>query len=135
MASLGRSSRAKLDTCDPVLIDLLEEAIKVMDFTVVCGHRSHEEQARLFKEGLSEVDAGHSKHNPYPSQAVDVAPYYKVDKIRWDDIEAMCILYGIIQGIAHMKGVAIRWGGDWDGDMDRRDQTFDDVWHIELEGV
>lgn len=132
MYSLGRSSRAKLEECHPDLQTLLNEAIKLMDFTVVCGHRSNEEQARLFREGLSEVGPGRSKHNAYPSLAVDIAPYYPKDKIRWDDIEAMCVLYGTIRGIAHERGIAIRWGGDWNGNNDRRDQTFDDVWHIEL---
>lgn len=132
MYSFGRSSKAHLDTLDPRLQAILTEAIKIMDFSVVCGHRSNTEQARLLKEGLTQVGPGASKHNTYPSLAMDVAPYYPGDKIRWRDIEAMCMLYGIIKGIAHMQGVNVRWGGDWDMDNDRKDQTFDDVWHIEI---
>lgn len=132
MYVFGKASLLKYHTLNPYLQAILDEAIKVMDFTIVCGHRSNDEQHRLFNAGLSELDAGKSNHNSYPSFAVDIAPYYPTDGIRWDDIEAMCMLYGIVQGIAHMKGINIRWGGDWNKNNDRRDQNFDDVWHIEL---
>ena len=29
-------------------------------------------------------------------------------------------------------GIKLRWGGDWDGDWQTRDNTFDDLPHFEL---
>lgn len=103
-----------------------------MDFTVVCGHRSHEAQAVAFRDGKSRLPPGSSKHNSIPSDAVDLAPWFPGDGIRWNDVEAFCLMAGIIKGVAAAQGVRIRWGGDWDGDNDRADQTFDDLGHFEI---
>jgi hypothetical protein len=42
------------------------------------------------------------------------------------------LLAGIIVSTAQFAGVSLRWGGDWDGDFEIRDQTFDDLAHFEL---
>jgi peptidoglycan L-alanyl-D-glutamate endopeptidase CwlK len=34
--------------------------------------------------------------------------------------------------VASEEGVNVRWGGDWDGDRDIDDQTFDDLPHFEF---
>ena len=40
---------------------------------------------------------------------------------------------GIVKAIGWYRyQVRIRWGGDWDGDNDLDDQTFDDLVHFEL---
>lgn len=132
MPKFGKTSLARLDTVHPDLRGILKQAIQIMDFSIIEGYRSCTKQNRLFDEGKSQLRGGSSKHNSVPSMAVDIAPYYTGDGIRWNDTEAMCILYGIVRGIAWKDGISIRWGGDWDSDLDRADQTFDDVWHIEL---
>ena len=37
-----------------------------------------------------------------------------------------------VRGVAYKMGVEIRWGGDWDGDFDLKDQTFMDLVHFEI---
>ena len=39
---------------------------------------------------------------------------------------------GYVKRVADDLGIAIRWGGDWDGDGDFSDQTFHDLPHFEL---
>jgi len=46
--------------------------------------------------------------------------------------EGLLFLSGFVLGIAHMKGIKIRWGGDWDGDTKMNDQKFNDLVHFEL---
>jgi hypothetical protein len=38
----------------------------------------------------------------------------------------------MLRGIAHEMGVKIRWGGDWDSDGEIKDNSFDDLVHVEL---
>jgi peptidoglycan L-alanyl-D-glutamate endopeptidase CwlK len=128
----GSTSENRLTTCHLALQSILRRAIEIMDFSVVCGHRSPEAQAEAYRAGLSKLKPGQSKHNAFPARAVDLAPYYPGEGIRWNDPQAFCLLAGIIRAIAHQQGVKIRWGGDWDGDNDRADQTFDDLGHFEL---
>lgn len=125
----------RLATCALEWQTILNRAIQIMDFTVVCGHRGPEAQAEAFRLGKSRALPGQSKHNQFPSMAVDIAPYFPGEGIRWTDKEAFCLLAGIVKGLAHIYGVKIRWGGDWDGDNDRTDQKgLDDLGHFELIG-
>lgn len=38
---------------------------------------------------------------------------------------------GYVCGVADELGIAVRWGGDWDGDREIRDQSFNDLPHVE----
>jgi hypothetical protein len=42
------------------------------------------------------------------------------------------MMAGIVKGISYYLDIPIRLGADWDGDNNFRDQTFDDLCHIEL---
>lgn len=131
MYSFGPTSQKKLETCDERLQALLNEAIKVIDFSVIEGHRTKELQDRYFKAKTSKLRWPNSKHNTYPSLAVDIAPY----PIRWEGPKSAARFYylqGIVMGLAVSMGIKIRFGGDWDGDGDITDQKFDDLPHIEL---
>jgi peptidoglycan L-alanyl-D-glutamate endopeptidase CwlK len=131
----SKKSLHELHTCDVHLQELLFTALKLtpMDFTILQGYRSTEEQKRLFAEGKTKLDGVNriSKHNNTPSHAVDVAPY----PIDWTDMERFRFLGGLILGVAGCRGLRIRWGGDWDGDGSFKDQTFDDLPHFELTDV
>ena len=35
--------------------------------------------------------------------------------------------------VANRLGLKVRWGGDWDGDFEFKDQNFHDLPHFELE--
>jgi len=107
---------------------LFKEVIKHYDCTVICGHRSQEEQDKAVAEGKSKVRYPYSKHNSFPARAVDVVPY----PIDWDDREGFYAFGGFVKGVASQKGIKIRWGGDWDSDNDLHDQNFIDLPHFEL---
>lgn len=128
MYKLGNASLNNLRTCHPDLQEILEEAIKIVDFAIICGHRNKDEQDKAFHSGMSKVQFPNSKHNTYPSSAVDIAPY----PIDWNNTGRFTHLVGIIRGIAHMKGIKIRCGIDWDSDGDITDHSFMDYPHIEL---
>ncbi|WKT59121.1 hypothetical protein Q2E61_09290 [Microbulbifer thermotolerans] len=126
--SFGEVSQSKLATCHEDLQRLLNEAIKVVDFSVICGHRGEAEQTAAVRAGASKVQYPNSKHNSLPSLAVDIAPY----PIDWNNAERFAHLQGVVRGIAHVMGIKIRLGGDWDMDGDITDQKFTDWPHIEL---
>lgn len=134
MPKFSKRSLDRLSECHPALQFLFLEVVKHIDCTILCGHRTEEEQNKMFTEGKSRCKWPMSKHNTYLSRAVDVAPYYK-DKphIRWDKKSLYRWYYfgGIV--VAMSKGL-IRWGGDWDGDTYVRDQRFNDLPHFELIG-
>jgi peptidoglycan L-alanyl-D-glutamate endopeptidase CwlK len=128
MYKFGTRSKNNLLSCDRRLQEVLDEAIKVIDFTVLCGHRGESEQNKAFHEGRSKLKFPDSNHNEMPSKAVDIAPY----PIDWNNIERFAHLIGIVRGIAHTKGYVLRCGCDWDNDGDITDQSFMDWPHIEI---
>lgn len=128
----GERSLALLATCDERLQRIAQAAIRVgMDFSVISGHRGKDEQEDLFARGLSRKRWPDSRHNSLPSLAFDVAPW----PIDWSDRGRFLHLAGILRTVAFDLAVPIRWGGDWDGDFDLKDQTFFDLGHFELIGV
>lgn len=128
-----RKSIDRLNSCDPRLQLICHEAIKIYDFTVIEGYRDKERQTLYYNEGKSKTKYPNSKHNKKPSQAVDIAPYNPIIRgIDWNDKESFHLLAGIMFGVAHSHDIALRWGGDWDGDWNLRDQTFYDLPHFEL---
>jgi len=132
MPAFSNLSRSRLDTCDSRLVEILEAAIERVDFSVLCGHRTEEEQNEAFRLKRSTKRWPESKHNRQPSIAVDIAPYFPDVRIDWDDLTAFGRLAGYVERIAHEKGIRIRWGGDWDMDGRTADERFIDGPHIEL---
>ena len=128
MPVFGNRSKRRLAQCDQRLQDVLNEAIELVDFSVLEGHRDEEKQNRMYDEGRSQLRWPGSKHNKQPSLAVDIAPY----PIDWDDIRRFDRLSGVVMGIAHTKGITLRWGGDWDRDWEVQDNRFNDLPHFEL---
>lgn len=134
MPRFGRSSRARLYTCDPLLIEIFEEVVKTWDCAIVCGHRSEEEQNKAYNEKKSKLKFPQSKHNEFPSKAVDVAPYYSNVGIDWNDLGGFYMFAGYVKRVAEQMGYTLRYGGDWDGDKRTKDQTFNDLPHWEILG-
>ncbi len=50
----------------------------------------------------------------------------------WQDETRFAYVAGIIKGVAHVHGVDLRWGGDWNSDSSLRDHSFIDMPHFEL---
>ncbi|WP_287373972.1 M15 family metallopeptidase [Prosthecochloris sp.] len=134
MPRFSALSNERLGECDFRLQRLFREVIRHFDCVVLCGHRNRVEQERAFSEGKSKVGWPKSKHNKYPSHAVDVAPYDMppVGPVNWQDRERMTFFAGFVLGTAKQLGINIRWGGDWDRDTQVRDNSFDDLVHYEL---
>lgn len=133
----GARSLARLQTCHPLLIELMQRVIRrpdlPSDLTVLCGHRTREEQDAAVAKGTSRLRWPKSRHNRVPSLAVDVAPFVggavtwdwphyhaaaPVIRAEWDTMRAE----GIVPA-----GVGLVWGGDW--------ATLRDGPHWELSGV
>jgi peptidoglycan LD-endopeptidase CwlK len=129
--SFSVSSMNKLKTCHPDLQRLALEVVKQYDCTVVCGHRPEYEQNLAVAQGNSKVNYPNSTHNETPSTGIDLAPYIAGEGISWDSRQ--CYYFaGYVLRTAEVLGIKIRWGGDWDGDRDIKDQSFNDLVHFEL---
>ncbi len=128
MAAFGTASAARLATCDQRLQDLFHEVVKIMDCTVIEGHRGEAAQHLAFVTGKSKLDWPKGNHNSKPSKAVDVAPF----PVDWSDSKRFYFFAGIVLGVAARMGLNIRWGGDWNQDGQVKDNTFNDLVHFEV---
>jgi len=124
MPKFGKRSKERLKGVDHRLIKVLDELIKIMDVTIIEGLRSEERQKELLEKGATKVK--YSRH--MEGKAVDLAPY----PIDWNNRDGFHYMGGMIRGIAHQLGLKVRWGGDWNSDGDVKDNTFDDLVHIEI---
>ncbi|MBI9092285.1 MAG: hypothetical protein JEZ12_23980 [Desulfobacterium sp.] len=131
MPLFSDASNRKLDTCHPDLQRLFRAVVQDDDCTILEGHRGRAKQNRMVREGKSKVEWPDGKHNPMPSEAADVAPYIKGFGPSMDPRQ--CSYFAAkVKAKAEERGIPIRWGGDWDGDGDLTDQTFNDLLHYEL---
>jgi len=96
-----------LTHCDERLKEILREAIKYVDFSILCSFRNQAAQTEAFEANKSYLEWPNSNHNAYPSLAVDVAPY----PIDWNDTRRFHYLAGVIMTIAQQKEIPIVWGG------------------------
>jgi peptidoglycan L-alanyl-D-glutamate endopeptidase CwlK len=120
MPSFGTKSKARLATCHPDLQVIFNEVIKRADCSVICGHRGKEEQQAAFDAGNSKLQYPKSRHNSYPSEAVDVVPY----PLDWNDHLRFAALANVVKNVAREMNIPITWGGDW--------KSFKDLPHYEL---
>jgi peptidoglycan L-alanyl-D-glutamate endopeptidase CwlK len=150
----GENSQRQFDTLHEDLQNIFFFAIKKIDFTILEGRRTIEQQKINFIKGVSHTmdsrhiprfsDGEYRGHYNYmgDSCAADIFPY-QVGINPWpissDSIEIkqkklyrFYFLQGVIYSTAHALGIEIRQGIDWDRDFDFFDQTFDDMGHIEL---
>ena len=131
MPEFGVTSMHRLRKVHPELRAILFEAVELYDITIppLGGARTQTQQNELVADGKSKT--ANSKHviqkDGY-SHAVDVIPY----PVDWNDANRFFFMAGAIFSIANRRGVLLRWGHDWDMDMDFRDQTFNDSPHFEL---
>ena len=130
MARFGKRSRSRLKGVNPKLVNILNEAIKLMDLTILEGLRSVERQKELVSSGASKTMK--SKH--LKGWAVDVTPY-PVDFDSAKGINRHYYMAGMLRGIAHMMKIPVRSGADWDSDGEIKDQKFNDLVHIELKNA
>ena len=125
MAKFGAESEAMLKGVDPRLVQICRMAILVMDFKVIDGVRTLEEQRINVARGKSWTM--NSKH--LDGLAVDLAPY----PVNWQDNEMFCVLAGVMKAAAHTQGVKLRWGGDWNRNESTKDERNRDYGHFEID--
>jgi peptidoglycan L-alanyl-D-glutamate endopeptidase CwlK len=128
MPQFGQKSLDRLSTCHEDLQKIFMEVIKHYDCTVTCGHREQAEQDEAFRTGHSKLRFPQSKHNSYPSMAVDVVPF----PIDWKDKSRFMHFAGFVMATALSMGIKLRWGGDWDSDFQFKEEKFQDLPHFEL---
>ena len=128
----GRNSRKQLSTADDRLQFLAHIVLKIKDHSVIKGHRNQREQHTAFIEGHSELDWPNGTHNDMPSRAIDVQTY-PLPETDQELREEQLYLLGLYKGVAYMKDIPIRSGGDWDRDGEIADTTFDDFFHVETD--
>ena len=136
MNPFSEISKQRLQTCHKDLRVLFAHVVIDFDCTIVEGHRGEEAQNKAYYEGKSKLKFPYSKHNKYPSEAVDAAPYLN-GRLNWKR-ENLLLFAGYVLGIAdqlYRIGTIthrIRLGADWDKDKDVTDETFRDEPHFEL---
>lgn len=133
MPRFSKRSLAALETCDPRLQKLAHEAIRLVDFTILEGHRGREAQNDAYRRGASQVKWPNGNHNKYPSRAFDFAPY----PVDWEESAPALARFALVAGVflaeAARLGIRIRFGFDWNRNLDPRDERFRDWPHVELD--
>jgi len=148
MAIFGQKSMSKLMTCEQSLQTVMNEAIKIVDFSVIFGNREQDEQFELFQKGRKKVNGvwqienkneivtfkdGYekkSKHNFEPSRAVDIIPYPFPGWGTKEFNEQMHYIAGVVMAISfefYKSGKIqkqLTWGGFW--------KNLVDLPHIEI---
>ena len=134
MPKFSKSSKDKLLNADPELQILFNYVIKYFDCTILCSERGREEQDHAFQNGFSTKQYPNSKHNSFPSEAVDVIPW----PIECENTDRMRYFIGYVKGVAQIlraygaMEAEITTGIDWDNDTVLSDQRFNDFPHFEI---
>lgn len=132
MNKFSQKSLERLNTCHPDLQKVFNKVIENYDCTIICGHRGKDEQDEAVRLGKSKLQWPNSKHNQLLSLAVDVAPYPINFENKHKKLARFYHFAGFFMATAETMGIKLRWGGDWDRDLDFEDQNFDDLPHFEL---
>lgn len=129
MPKFGSTSMERLDGVHPLLVDCAFRVVTVIDCSVVSGVRSLTTQRQYVATGASKtMDSKHLIQPDGYGHALDLAPY----PIDWKKLRSFDILAGVVFGIAFEMGIKIRWGGDWNMNMDVYDNEFNDLGHFEI---
>lgn len=128
---LSKRSLSKLEGVSPALVKVVHSAIELttVDFGVVCGLRTIEEQKQLVASGASRTMK--SKH--IDGHAVDLMAYIG-DRASWE-LTLYDNIADAMRVAAIEEGVAIRWGAawhiddirDWDGTMQDAMNSYIDL--------
>ena len=101
-----------------------------VDIIITEGLRTPEQQKKYFLSGKSKTLK--SKH--LIGNAIDIC--FSVNgKINWNDMKYWVLASKHFLDYGKSKGVNIRWGGDWSGNGDWKDEKFLDAPHYEITSV
>jgi peptidoglycan L-alanyl-D-glutamate endopeptidase CwlK len=136
---LSNRSLDRLSGVKPVLIYILEEAIKTSpyDFGIpsMGGKRTPEDQNYLFKSGKSKCDGYNKKSNHQSGNAFDIFLYID-GKASWNRDKLQEVAHHLQTIAKDCFSTNLRWGADWDRDGIRvdkdKDESFFDGAHFEI---
>jgi peptidoglycan L-alanyl-D-glutamate endopeptidase CwlK len=144
--AFGKRSEDALTSCDPRLTKVMREALRLsdVDFGVVQGARTIEQQRDYFRKGNSRVNPdayignlpklyAAAKHITGPGMPFSRACDIIVSGKKSYDIPTLCYIAGVVLTCAKNMGVPMRSGINWDQDSEiLTDQTLIDAVHFEL---
>lgn len=152
MPNYGAKSEEHLAEVHPELARVMRAVVARFDNQIRDGARSVEEQAENVRKGVSKtMDSKHVVGTGVrdKSDAVDAYPYpVKLPQLLSfragltpaqrdelaayvKDVARFYYFGGYVLATGDALGVPLRWGGDWDGDRDVHEQSFDDLPHFE----
>lgn len=131
--SFGSRSRQNLDTADAKMQRKAHMVLRIKDHSIIKGHRGKLEQNAAFADGKSKLEWPRGKHNGRPSSAIDVQTYPRPDNDA-DLRDEQIYLMGLYKATELVDGVPVRTGADWDQDGELSDNTWDDLFHVEING-
>lgn len=127
MYKLSNRSRQRLEGIEPILIQIIEEAIKdsPYDFGIpqYGGLRTVDDQQELYAKGRTDfsthtrpvtyVDGVNKKSYHQTGKAFDIYIYdHKTKRASWN-VEKLEAVARHLQKVASVVGVDLQWGGDW----------------------
>jgi peptidoglycan L-alanyl-D-glutamate endopeptidase CwlK len=129
MPTFGTKSKSYLVQCHPALQKVLKEAIKNVDFSIICATRGRAAQEEAFRNGFTKVHFPNSAHNQTPSVAIDFLPY----PFRgWGVTSDFKRVGKAIIAAGKRVDIDIRWGGDFNMDGDKTTSDAWDAGHVEI---
>jgi peptidoglycan L-alanyl-D-glutamate endopeptidase CwlK len=118
---LSKKSIERLVGVHPDLVAVVQRAIEIskVDFTVICGVRTFQEQTDLYAKGRTKpgpvvtwtLNSQHLKQKTGYSHAVDLAAWVN-GKISWEWPHYINI-EDAMNSTAQELGIKIKWGGDF----------------------
>jgi len=131
MYKLSERSLQRLEGVKPEMVDVVKEAIKLtkIDFGVICGMRTEEEQKALVDKGASQTMK--SKH--LTGDAVDLMAYID-GRATWE-LNVYDDIADAMKAASEVIRVPIRWGAswqirdlrNWDGTMEEAMNAYIDL--------
>lgn len=133
MNKLSKRSKDTLKGVHPDLVKVIETAITdcPVDFTVVQGVRTAEYQNSLYQQGRTKPGPKVTNADGYKSKskhqakadgyghAVDLNPYVNGKVDVKDEQNLLPVIAAHVMATAKCLGVALVWGGDWKGLVDK----------------
>jgi hypothetical protein len=123
----GQKSLQNLSQAHYILQKLADKALEIskQDLKVICAYRNEHDQNKAFAEKKSKLKWPKSKHNCYPSEAIDVVPL----PLDWENIDAFEAMVQTFEEAWHLldeditKGWIMQVGADF---------SFKDMPHIQI---
>ena len=131
MFKLSSKSLGKLEGVNPLMVNTVKRAIEMtkVDFGVICGLRTVEEQEELVAKGAAQTMK--SKH--IDGLAVDLMAYLG-GRASWE-LNLYDDIADAMKEAAKLENVGVRWGAawqidnmaDWDGTMEEAMNAYIDL--------